>query len=378
MASLVQREGSQFWYIQTRKGTKWTRGCTQYRVASTAETRKAQLLASQLSRTERAQRGTITEMTWDQWVGPYFQVRYETRQKTLERFNNAWISVRFFLREQQINIPSEVRRQDCLKYVSWRTEGKKVGTYAACRNTALFEIKLLGLVLGEAMSRGWILVNPCRGLGLPRSPAKLKPEITLAEEEKIRTALEAEPWWMQICFNLAMATGCRLSETAVAWPDVHLDRGQITFTQKGNRTHTTLLPPWIIPLLEMEKKRGAPKTVSLPRGPSKWWCAFFKKIGLPHLSFHCTRVTVVSRLARAGISERLSMRYVGHASATVHRIYARLAPGDLDACAKALCGGMIQEGSGGGSSHSAREACSRGTGSIDEAAGSATQHARSN
>ena len=374
MASLVQRDGSPFWYIQKKQGTKWVRQRTQYRIASTAETRKAQHLASQVARTEKAQRGSVAEMTWDQWVEPYFRVRYETRPKTLERFINAWTSVRLFLREQQIHIPSEVRREDCLKYVSWRTDGRKAGTYAAGRNTALFEIKLLGLVLGEAMTRGWIVVNPGRGLGLPRSPAKLKPEISLAEEEKIRTALKSEPRWMEVCFNLAMATGCRLAETSVPWSDVHLDRCQITFTQKGNRTHTTLLPDWIIPLLEVEKQLGAPRTVCLPRGPSKWWCNVFRKIGLGHISFHSTRVTVVSRLARAGITERLSMRYVGHASATVHRIYARLAPGDLDACAKALCVGATQARSVGSEVHSARDNCAAGSERLDGADGSVIQH----
>lgn len=372
MASLVQREGSPFWYIQTRKGSKWTRGRTQFRTASTVETRRAQLLVSQLSRAEKAQRGSITEMTWDQWVEPYFQVRYETRPKTLERFLNAWTSVRLFLREKQINIPPEVRRQDCLQYVTWRTDGKRIGTYPACRNTALFEIKLLGLVLGEALSRGWVLANSCRGLGLPKSPAKLKPEITMAEEVKIRAALQSEPRWMRISFDLAMATGCRLTETSVPWSDVDLDRGHITFIQKGNRTHTTLLPRGIRSVLEDERKLGASRTVELPSGPSKLWCNFFRKLGLGHISFHCTRVTVVSRLARAGITERLSMRYVGHASATVHRIYARLAPGDLDACAQALS--TTQARNDIKVVHSAREICPESAVPVEITAGSVTQH----
>lgn len=374
MASLVQREGSPYWYIQTKKGQRWTRERTLFRVVSILGTRKAQQLASHLSRTGQVQRGSTAEMGWDQWVEAFISVRYETRQKSLQRFLSGWLQIRFYLREKGIGIPAEVRREDCLNYINWRTTGRKPGTYTAGRNTAIYELKLLGLLLGEAFNRGWIVSNPCRGLGLVRSPARLKPEITLTEEAIIRAALAQEPRWMRVCFNLAMATGCRLSETSVPWADVHLTHQQITFLQKGNRTHTTLLPDWIIPLLEAEKKLGAHCTLKLPAGPSKWWCNFFRKIGLPHLSFHCTRVTVVSRLAQAGISERLSMRYVGHASATVHRIYARLAPADLGICAKVLGGGPTQAGVGRGEFHSARETSSLATLTVSGAPGSVTQH----
>lgn len=336
MASLVQRDGSPFWYVQSKSGGNWTRERTAFRVDSIAQTRKAQKLVAQLSRAEKAQRGTVAEMHWDQWVEPYLRVRYALRPRTWNRFLNGWTSIRFFLREKGISTPSDVRREDCLAYLDWRTTANRSGLYKAGRNTAIYEIKLLGLLVGEALNRGWVFSNPCRSLGIARSPAKLKPEITLEEEVKIRKALELEPRWMQMCFDLAMATGCRLAETAVPWSDVDLDRRQITFLQKGKRTHTTLLPDWIIPRLRSERQYGAPVTVELPPGPSKWWCNFFAKIGMPGHSFHCTRVTVVSRLAKAGISERISMRYVGHASVTVHRIYQRLAPSDLTQCAVAL------------------------------------------
>lgn len=354
MASLVARDGSQFWYIQTKTSGRWRRDRTTYRIASTAETRKAQKLAAQLTLTEKAQRGTVAEMNWDHWVVPYLNLRYELRKRSLARLLNGWTSIRFFLREKGINIPCEVRREDCLNYIAWRQE-RHTGLYRAARNTAIYEVKLLGLVLGEAYNRGWIMQNPCRSLGISRAPAKVKPEITPEEEAKIRLALEKEPRWMQVCFDLAMATGCRLGETSVPWTDVDLDRRQISFIQKGNRVHSTLLPDWIIPRLETERSRGAPLTVALPPGPSKWWCQFFARIGLPHLSFHSTRVTVVSRLARAGVSERISMRYVGHASATVHRIYQRLAPSDLTPCLVALGQVTTQARGYGEAAHSAKE-----------------------
>lgn len=63
---------------------------------------------------------------------------------------------------------------------------------------------------------------------------------------------------------------------------------------------------------------------------------FFKAIGLPHLCFHCTRVTVITRMARAGVPISQAMRYVGHASTAVHKIYQRLAASDLSSAVNAI------------------------------------------
>jgi hypothetical protein len=57
---------------------------------------------------------------------------------------------------------------------------------------------------------------------------------------------------------------------------------------------------------------------------------------LRHLCFHCTRVTVITRLCRANVSESQAMRFVGHASETIHRVYQRLRAEDVSACVSAL------------------------------------------
>ncbi|HRZ37773.1 MAG TPA: hypothetical protein P5534_15600, partial [Candidatus Paceibacterota bacterium] len=47
------------------------------------------------------------------------------------------------------------------------------------------------------------------------------------------------------------------------------------------------------------------------------------KLKLPHLCFHCLRVTYVNRLRRAGVPREVAMRLVNHASELVHRVYQR-------------------------------------------------------
>jgi integrase len=210
------------------------------------------------------------------------------------------------------------------------------GVYACGRNTAIYDLKTFGLIMSEAMRRGFITTNPARGLGLVKTRPREKPEINVIEEMRIRNALPDWPTWMGTAFEIAMATGCRLRETVIELRNIDERAGAIHFIQKGGRPHTTALPPKLLPLIQRLRAEGRRTTLDMPDRPSKEWRRFFRSIDLPHLSFHCTRVTVVTRLARAGVPERHTMRFVGHSGTTVHRVYTRLSVGDLKACVQAL------------------------------------------
>lgn len=43
-------------------------------------------------------------------------------------------------------------------------------------------------------------------------------------------------------------------------------------------------------------------------------------------------MTVITRLARSGVPEAKAMKFVGHASTEIHRIYQRLSVDDLACC----------------------------------------------
>ncbi|MDB6029494.1 MAG: integrase [Verrucomicrobiales bacterium] len=66
--------------------------------------------------------------------------------------------------------------------------------------------------------------------------------------------------------------------------------------------------------------------------PSKMWWRFFKQndeLNLPHLCFHCTRVTFITRGAKQGIPQSKMMTLVNHASDEIHRVYQRLVAADV-------------------------------------------------
>ncbi|MEP6669682.1 MAG: tyrosine-type recombinase/integrase [Chthoniobacter sp.] len=190
--------------------------------------------------------------------------------------------------------------------------------------------------MNEAIRQGMASTNPSARLGLKKGPTKEKPEITDDEIAAIRSALATRPEWMRTCFEIAIHQGCRFAETCLPLSNVDLERNRITFHAKGGKTFTTLLHDALIPLFTRLRKEGHTRSFDMPAQTGREWTRFFRKIGLRHLCFHSTRVTVVTRLCRAGVTESQAMRFVGHASETIHRIYQRLRAEDVSACVSAL------------------------------------------
>ncbi|MEQ2005247.1 MAG: tyrosine-type recombinase/integrase [Limisphaerales bacterium] len=337
MASLFKRKGSRNWWISFRKrGKRWHRSL-RYKHDVSADTRKAREECARQTLREMTESGQQAESRWEGWVPGFFAQRYATMPKTKHRYEITWRTFLLFFDRMDITSPAQIGYKEVMEFLAWRQNPDVKGVYPSSRNTAIHEVKMLGAILQEAVRRGYIVANPARGLGLIRDKPKEKAEITLAEEAIIRRELPNWPAWMQACFEIAMATGCRLRETAIDLANVDVDAGTMHFIAKGGRVHSLMIPPVLLPLFRRLKAEGAKKACELPKsGPSKFWWSFFRKVGLPHLCFHCIRVTVVTRLARAGIPERLTMRYVGHASSTVHAIYTKLRPADLQSCIEAL------------------------------------------
>jgi integrase len=228
--------------------------------------------------------------------------------------------------------PAEVTYALVHEFMRWRVDAQGAaqdGRKCATWNTALVETRVLGAVMQEAVRRGFILVSPCVRLGLPRRNAKEKREISAEEQEKIEGDLAAAPQWMADCWLVAIKHGCRLSETAVSMSSVDEANGVIVFRVKGSKDHAAPIHSDLLALVARRREMNAARLVDLPEHAASAWHKWFKKNGYEGVSFHCTRVTVVTRLARAGFSEVQTMQYVGHASETVHAVYRKLRPADL-------------------------------------------------
>ncbi len=273
-----------------------------------------------------------------QWVPGWLKAKWGAKELTLWTYESQWKRLALFLREAELHEPGSVGRQHCYDYATWRTAAPRLRNHSQRKrsiNTAINELKLLGQIMDEAIVRGLATKNPARKLGIEGEEAGLKPDITDAELALIFAALKKRDVWMQRSFFLALNTGLRFATTMLDRRDVSLERNQIVIEKpKGGRKRAFAIPiyPEIADLIRKWMKSGDRYLWSLPPAEldfaSLVWTKFFREIGLPHLCFHCTRVTFITRGALGGVPESMMMKMVNHASTEVHRIYQRLAAGD--------------------------------------------------
>lgn len=326
MAYLYKKARSPFWYVvYFDADRKEVHRSTGLRTDDPNDTAKAKALRAELESKEHHRAPVVNSEGWDAWVPKYLQRHCETK-RTLERYTGNWKWLALWLQTRRLHSPRAITYRNALEYIDWRTTFKKRSGRTVGRNTAVLELKLLAMILGEAVRLGYADANPLLSLKLKRDKSAKKPEITDEEITKIREALKIEPEWMQLAFEISLHTGCRLRETRLPVECLDFIENKITFpSPKGgeDRAFSIPMPSALRPLLERIEKSERKFTLEFPFQPSRRWQQFFIKLEMPHLCFHCLRVTYVNRLRRAGVPREAAMRLVNHSSELVHQIYQR-------------------------------------------------------
>jgi integrase len=325
MAYLYRKNRSPFWYIQyldsaRRKHDK----STGLRADDPNDTAKAKTLRAELEANEHRHAPLENNRGWD-WVQGFFERQYDSI-KTLERYEDAWKWIALWLQRERIYSPRQMTYRLGVEYVDWRTKFKKRTGKIASKNTAILELKLLSLVLGEAVRLGYADANPLVSMKIKKEKPAKKPELSDFEIVEICEALREEPEWMQVSFEISLHTGCRLTETRIPLSCVDFIESKITFPcPKGgeDRAFSIPMPTALKDMLRRLASDGKQYTLEFPFQPSRRWQQFFIKIKKTHLCFHCLRVTFVNRLRRAGVPREAAMRLVNHSSELIHRIYQR-------------------------------------------------------
>jgi integrase len=326
MAYLYRKSRSPFWYVVYFDADQKERHrSTGLRADDPNDTAKAKGLRAELEAKEHRRAPVASWGNWDTWV-PTFLERHCESPRTHERYLDAWKWLAFWLQHRRFHSPKDITYRNALEFIEWRTSHKKKSGKTVGRNTAIFELKLLAMLMGEAVRLGHADANPLVSLKLRRDKAAKKPELTDAEIVEIRDALREEPEWMQIGFEIALHTGCRLRETRIPLDCIDFGEKKITFpSPKGgeDRAFSIRMPTALQPMIEGMRRTKRKFTLDFPFQPSRRWQQLFIKIKKTHLCFHCLRVTYVNRLRRAGVPRDAVMRMVNHASELVHRVYQR-------------------------------------------------------
>jgi integrase len=337
-SSIYERDRSPYWWIAYWSPTKLKRVCESsgVRLDDPQGKRKALGILREKELEASALQPASKSEAWNCWVLEFLRDRYGKSPETLIRYENAWDWISLYLTDQKLIVPRQVTYQNVVNYVKWRETFKKRGNRTVCRNTALTDVKVWRIIMRDAVRRGFAPLNPCERLGIKKERPAEKPEITDEEIRKIREGLKNRPDWMLISFEIALHQGCRLSETQLPMAAIDLERETVQFDAKGGKVFTTKLHPNLKPMLSKLKAQRRRFACQLPKMAAKEWHFFFKEIGLPHLCFHCTRVTAITRMARMGVPIQKAMRFVGHANETIHKVYQRLQSSDLESCVDAL------------------------------------------
>jgi len=291
------------------------------------------------------------------WVPGYIETRWGGKTATGRIYSKQWTALAEFFSERETIRPSTLERTDCFDYVEFRTDQVKYrsGKHIS-KNTAKGELKLLGMLMDEAVLRGMARENPARRLRIEGEETAEKPEISEEEEGKIRTVLKEAPGWMRLAFHIGISTGLRHGECCLTAAQVRWADDQVVIEKpKGGRKRGFAIPIYeaIRPqLLELRNSRRH-ALFEIPASDAKIlgivWRRFFDKTGLPHLCFHCTRVTFVTRGMRAGIPEAVMMRMVNHGSSLISRVYQRWTSDDVRSYAALLSPDRAVDDAKGGS-----------------------------
>lgn len=352
MASLEKKEYSQYWQIRFRdpKTGRRCREATRCRWNNREETREARELCARKTYEEKQRRGSSHNDKWQVWVRGWIESHYADSPNTQHRYLTAWRSIESILDDIGIEFPARLDHNAVMQFIAERRKSRrgkqKKNKKPIAPGTISTDIKVLRIVMDEAIRRKFAATNPCLRLGLSRKPLREIYEIKIEEEKIIRQCLAAgQPEWMSISFEIAIAQGCRFSETRIDLKrDVDLDATPsptVVIRGKGGVVYQTTLSPRLAPLFRQLIARGDTVTWDLPAKEllqcGRNWTRFFrKKAKLPHIWFHCTRGTAITRAHRASVSFPKAMRFFNHASSLVHFIYTRLGVEDVSEVASAL------------------------------------------
>lgn len=327
MASLYERPNSPFLWIKYRDPVtgKIVRKSTQKRADIPSEKREAKAMEADYTRKEMSVPRTNNSERWESWAEEYFRQRYPDENSTGKGARLALRDILAFFRDHEIVVPRQVTYEVANKFVPWRLSGKTLDPVHP--NTARLRFVFLSVLMGEAVRRGFATGNPCREVKVNKVAAKVKPEITTEDQFIIEAALIDQKEWMREQWLILMRQGCRIAETKVPMDRIDEKMGTITFRLKGGKLHTAPLHPDLLPLVARARAEKRATLVQPPPSDAQIWLLWLQKLGLPY-SIHCTRVTVITRLLRAGHGVAKVAAFIGH-SEEIQVIYRRLTPPDV-------------------------------------------------
>lgn len=216
----------------------------------------------------------------------------------------------------------------------WWVQLRRQRRAAATCNKLLVRLKH---ILDKAVELSFIERNPARFVKRAKEPNGRAPYFS----NEVRTQLfeKANPNLKLYLYAASYTGGRRRSLLELRERDIDWDQGLITFrATKNGQDHTVPLHPALRAVLE-PRRTGQGDTYVLPRyqpaALSRAFKRLTRRLGLEDFRFHDTRHDVASRLAKAGVNQRVIMDVLGHKDPRASVRYTHLTHATVDGAMRA-------------------------------------------
>jgi len=348
MASIYVKQGK-YWlkYLDPIEG-RWKDKPTPLRFPADARKARQLKLETTAGELKHKTHKVRYEERWNAWVPDYLRSRYASG-KTYDRYSNSWTHLGGFLEEKGITVPAAWKAEHNAQYVTWKED------QGYSREVAIWDLGALAMLMNEAKRREFISAHKVSKSRIKRGDKAEKPALTDTQIAVLRTALAeavADPrnvtsknsWAnLSLAFEIALHTGCRLAETSIPFNRINLERETITFLPKGGKdamfTAPIIFPTfkiWLIAIMDQRRRDDHSTTCDISSAASRDFGRLCRKLGLKgpngeKVTFHCLRVTFVTRAFEAGLSGEIVRKLVNHSDVIVNRLYQRFSIEGLQA-----------------------------------------------
>lgn len=332
MATIFIRGKKKVWYISYFLNSRRI-----LKSLKTTDEKLARLLKKEIE--VKVKRGTQQDIRKIK-IETYFQEYLkDTGYRKKATNKNELYTIKGFLRATGKKTVSGINTDDVWMFMR-EYEGKAARTF----NNVLAALKRFFRL---AVTKGYVLKNPCEGIHHKRTPQSLPHFFT--DEEYMRIEQSAEGSFLFPMIVTARYTGLRLRELIhLEWQDFKWDLKLIWVLNKPKFNHTVKnFQTRVVPvsgelrdkLLPYIKESGICFPVPLTGekysddGPKRSLKTILKKADLcaKRIGWHEFRHTFASRLVQNNVPIYKVSKWLGHSSLAVTQIYAHFAPVyDLD------------------------------------------------
>ncbi len=357
----VDAKGREVWYgkwradgrqVKRRIGLKRTRGEADGITKADAETRLRELMAEHASSPATSGRREASQTMGDLWNRYDGARARKLKQRTRDEYEGYMrVHVRPYFGDRPVG---KLTREDVAAFVA-HLERRGLSP-KTIRNLVMFVSSLFNL----AVTRGWVALNPAKGIDLPDPEDAGTEELRYLEPHEVTDLVAAVPEGPyrpvdRALYITATMAGLRTGELlALRWESVDFENSRLRVIRafsgdkvsstKGRRQRSVPMAPqvasalhelreatsWASPAdLVFADPRTGGRLAPTPR--RRRWVAAKAAAGIDAgFVFHDLRHTFGTTCARRGVPLATIAQWMGHQSTSTTEIYAMHAPAHLD------------------------------------------------